>query len=51
VLGFVVWIGIVWLRIGSSGGLLSVVGFNKRQEFLDHLSDCQLLRKDLVTWY
>jgi hypothetical protein len=40
-----VWTGYMWLRIGTSGGL-SVKG----GEFLDCLSDYQLLKKDSNPW-
>jgi hypothetical protein len=46
-----VWIEFSWLRIESSGRILSEHGNEisvpvKGTEFLDELSDCKLLKKD-----
>jgi hypothetical protein len=44
-----VWIGLIWLPIGSNGGLLrtgeSAFGFHKMLGFIDLLSKCKLLKK------
>jgi hypothetical protein len=46
--------GFSWLKTGLIGGIWNIVkpnepsGSRKHAEFLDHLSNCQLFRKDFA---
>jgi hypothetical protein len=50
----VVWTGSMWLRIGSSGGLLWTwkwtFGFHKIWKILQWLSNWWLFKKNSVSW-
>jgi hypothetical protein len=45
-----VWTGCIWLRIGTSDDNEPVSSIKEGGEFLDQLSDHQLLKKDLRVW-
>jgi hypothetical protein len=41
-----VWTELMWLRVGTGGGMLRTAGFVKCGEYFDWLRNCQLLKKD-----
>jgi hypothetical protein len=41
-----IWIGLIWLRIGTNSGLLRTQGSVKHWKILQQLSDWRLLKKD-----
>jgi hypothetical protein len=53
-IGRTMWTGFIWLRTGTSSGLLwtgtEPSGYIKGGGFLDWLSDCQLIKKDSAPW-
>jgi hypothetical protein len=56
-IGWKVWTGCIWLRIGTNGGLSyscehgnELPGSIKSGEFLDYMSDCLFLKKDSAPW-
>jgi hypothetical protein len=45
-----VWTGSMWLRIGTSGGLLWTFGFHEMMEALEQLHNWWLLQKGSAPW-